>query len=110
KFVYLEWLKEIKTESLDDEDPPDLIASREPLDPEEVDPRVRCFDECLAELSEEDRKIILEYYTSERREKIERRMRLAQKQGMTLNALRIRVHRIRKELEECVKKRLGGET
>jgi RNA polymerase sigma factor (sigma-70 family) len=110
KFLYLEWLKELKAESLDDDDPPDLIENRESLDEDEVDPRERCFDECLAEISEEDRDTILEYYTSEKREKIERRMRLAQKLDISQNALRIRVHRIRKDLEECVKKRLGGET
>jgi DNA-directed RNA polymerase specialized sigma24 family protein len=106
RFIYKEWLREQQPTVLIDETVAGLVDP-EPLDSERDDPRVHCFDGCLAGLSSEDQEIILEYYTGEKREKIERRMQLALKYNLSLNALRIRVHRIRKDLEECVKRCLS---
>jgi DNA-directed RNA polymerase specialized sigma24 family protein len=65
-------------------------------------PRVECFELCLESLSVESRALILDYYREEKSAKIELRKRLAEKLGMPLNALRIRAHRIRLQLETCV--------
>jgi DNA-directed RNA polymerase specialized sigma24 family protein len=70
--------------------------------PEEANPRRDCFDQCLGNLSEESRRLILEYYESERRGKIDNRLSLAEKLGIPLNALRSRVQRVRAKLEHCV--------
>ncbi len=62
-----------------------------------------CFDRCLAELSEENRQLILQYYEGERSAKISNRRRLADGLGLTENALRSRVQRLRDRLERCVR-------
>lgn len=66
-----------------------------------------CFDHCLAALTPHSREVILGYYAGERRIKIEGRRELAARLGVDLNALRVRAHRIRARLEECVSTCLG---
>jgi len=71
--------------------------------PSEDDNRLHdCFDRCLAELPEESRRLLLHYYEGERSAKISNRRRLASMLGVTENALRSRVQRLRDRLEECV--------
>ena len=67
------------------------------------DARMRCFDSCLEGLSNDSRKLILDYYREDRRAKIDLRKELATQLSIPLNALRIRAHRVRKGLEQCVR-------
>jgi hypothetical protein len=46
--------------------------------------------------------LVLEYYRQERKAKIDHRKLLAAELGIAVNALRIRAHRIRRSLEQCV--------
>lgn len=62
-----------------------------------------CFDRCLGELSEENRSVLLQYYDGERQAKITNRRRLATLLGLTENALRSRVQRMRDRLEACMR-------
>jgi DNA-directed RNA polymerase specialized sigma24 family protein len=50
----------------------------------------------------ESLQLILQYYSDEKREKINRRLAMAERLGIPLNALRSRAQRIRNRLEECV--------
>ena len=68
----------------------------------EPDERQLCFDHCLEELSPENRDLILDYFQEEGGAKIRSRQGIADRLGIPLNALRIRVHRIRKTLENCI--------
>lgn len=61
-----------------------------------------CFDRCLDALPEESRSLLLRYYEGERNAKISNRRRLATMFGVTENALRSRVQRLRDRLEQCV--------
>ena len=72
-------------------------------DPVEPDDREVCFDSCMEKLLPDNRGLILEYYQEERRAKIQLRQRIAERLRIPLNALRIRAHRIRIGLEECIK-------
>lgn len=65
-------------------------------------PRDECFEFCLESLPVESRAMILDYYRENKAAKIALRKQLAEKLGMQLNALRIRAHRIRVQLEACV--------
>ena len=90
---------------------PAPVAAAEDEDPAE--PRRACLEECLRALTPESRELIVEYYREEKQAKIEWRRRLAERLGLgSLNALRIRAHRIRAQLEtcvrECVARREGG--
>src|SRR5262249_22914075 len=79
---------------------------------EDDDLRVICLRECLRGLPKENRELIIEYYREEGRAKIEDRKALAEKLGISLNALFSRAKRIRDRLEQCVtrclKRKLGG--
>ena len=70
---------------------------------DDPDPLRDCFDRCLEQLPEESRLLLLRYYDGERSVKISNRQRLASALGLTDNALRSRVQRLRDRLEECVR-------
>lgn len=69
---------------------------------EEKGEKLKCLDECLGELTKDNREIIVGYYRGEKREKIENRNTLAQKLGIPNNALRSRAVRLRDKLENCI--------
>lgn len=76
-------------------------------DNEEPNPRLDCFDRCLEELPPESRTLILEYYEDEGEAKIKHHTAMADRLGITMNALRLRAHRIRLSLEACVTRCVG---
>jgi len=61
-----------------------------------------CMERCLGCLSDEDRGVISEYYRYKKTEKIDCRKRLAARLGISLNTLRVKMHRQRMNLEACV--------
>jgi len=66
-----------------------------------------CFQHCLDALPPESRHLILGYYQDEHRQKINNRQEMANRRGLSLNALRNRTQRIRERLERCIAKCLG---
>ena len=74
------------------------------VDSNEIEIQFKCLEECLDHLSAENRYLVLQYYQLERKAKIDQRKALAKSLGIRLNALRIRAHRIRTTLQECVRK------
>jgi DNA-directed RNA polymerase specialized sigma24 family protein len=62
--------------------------------------RLTCLERCLDDLPAGQRTILVDYHTGERH--IERRQQIAARLGIPMNALRIRVHRIRTSVEQCV--------
>lgn len=76
------------------------------LEPEESftirEQRLDCLERCLEELNPDQRALVVAYYRDERRQKIERRRDMAKRLGITMNALSIRVGRIRTALEASV--------
>jgi DNA-directed RNA polymerase specialized sigma24 family protein len=69
---------------------------------EEIDMRYECLEQCMQRLTAKSRELILTYYGQDRGAKIDQRKELAERLGIGSNALWIRVHRIRKNLLECV--------
>lgn len=69
---------------------------------------LRCLEQCLSRLEPEQRELILGYYQGEQRVKIGLRRQLADRLGLTMNALSIRACRIRDRLEACVRACSGG--
>jgi DNA-directed RNA polymerase specialized sigma24 family protein len=63
-----------------------------------------CLDRCLRTLPPQSRDLVLGYYREERQAKIDHRKELAAQFGIAVNALRIRAHRIRTSLQDCVTK------
>jgi len=64
--------------------------------------RLTCLDRCLQELKPEQRDLAIEYYRDAKRQRIDRRRSLAERLGITMNALGIRASRIRNALETCM--------
>jgi DNA-directed RNA polymerase specialized sigma24 family protein len=85
--------------------PPSFAAEDEP-----ADDRLESLRRCLDGLPPDQRDLILRYYRGEDRpgeSNIRNRQSLAQDLELPMNALRIRVHRVRRKLESCVQSALS---
>ncbi|HEY2934815.1 MAG TPA: hypothetical protein VGK99_24025 [Acidobacteriota bacterium] len=74
---------------------------------EEWERTLECLDRCLRSLSSDSRGLLLQYHSGEARDRIENRRKLAANLQIPLNALRIRLFRVRQSLELCVTRCLG---
>ncbi len=59
----------------------------------------QCLERCLGLQPESDRELILEYVNGNKKQRQDQ----AEKLGITQNALRIRVHQIKKAIRPCIK-------
>ena len=75
-----------------------------PTDSVRAELEYHCLERCIARLSEEDRALLLKDYGAKGQTQAERRKALADELGISINALRIRVYRIRTALKECIEK------
>lgn len=100
RIVWKETIKKPAPVSL--EDAPQSLNQKAP-EQKDPDAMLICFDRCMDSLPPESRQLILDYYQEERRTKIQLRQQLADRLHIPLNALRIRTHRIRITLEECIR-------
>lgn len=94
--VWYEDMRERKSVALDVD-----VASPEHPDPKVHELELQCLERCLGKLSPADRDIVTRYHGRQGRDKIGIRRLLADGAG-GMNALRIRMYRIRKELRICV--------
>lgn len=72
----------------------------------DAEQRLAALDRCLEELTRRARSLLLDYHAAP--DDGRRRARLARRLGMTTNALTVRAHRLRKNVEGCVRQRLEG--
>jgi RNA polymerase sigma factor (sigma-70 family) len=105
RFVFLESLRKRGGRVSFDEKVGTIPDSME--EEQEAQRRSECLEECIQNLEAQDRILITGYYQGEQRAKIENRRAIAARLGITMNALSIRVCRIRDKLETTVRKRLG---
>jgi len=68
------------------------------------------LDGCLQSLRRDQRELVVDYYRESGRPKSDRRRDLAQRLGITVNALAIRVYRIRETLTACMESRRADAT
>ena len=79
------------------------VRAATPADGPDDAERLRdCFDRCLDGFPDSSRALVIDYYAEERTGKIVNRRRLASTLGLSDNALRSRVQRLRDRLEQCV--------
>ncbi len=76
-------------------------AERDPVADRELK-RSECLDRCLLALSPSSRELILAYYQGVAGKKVENRRALADRLAIPMNALWIRAHRVRLQLERCI--------
>jgi RNA polymerase sigma factor (sigma-70 family) len=82
----------------------DLPALEVAVEDESATMREECLHTCLQELSEEKRQLVLAYYAKEKQAKIDHRTEMARELGISVETLRVRVHRIRGTLEKCIER------
>ena len=73
-----------------------------PIDSEDIEREYACLESCIQTLTPLNRLLVVQYYQKDKAAKIENRRQLAERLGIALNALRIRAHRLRLVLQECV--------
>ena len=113
RFVFMEYLRGADKKSV----PLDEVLRQShqfasPVDAREKEVKEKmlaCLEQCTDKLEPASREIITGYYFGAERVKIENRRALAEKSGISMNALSIRACRIRDKLESCVGK-CAGET
>ena len=75
--------------------------------PEETGPERECLDRCLAELPDENRDLIIRYFSEEKLAKVELHQCIAKSLQLTQTALRERIYRLKKRLTVCVRECMG---
>ncbi len=92
--------------ALDNDHAPSTVSGADEEEREQLrkkqERRLECFEECLRKLPDETRTFIVEYYREENGLKIEQRKQQAARLKTTLNALRLRASRLRRELGACI--------
>ena len=97
--------KNVRHEHLRRPRPEPLMRNIKITPTQDIDEKERlhaCLDKCLDTLAAVDKDLILEYYRGERKVKIESRRQLGERVGISSNALRVRVYRLRDTLEKCI--------
>ena len=78
--------------------PPPIFVPEEEEEP--ADRRLECLRHCLGKIPQDQRDLLLRYHQGEGN--IRNRKALSSELNIPLNALRIRVHRVRRKIEDCV--------
>ncbi len=82
----------------------DVAEVDEPLD----ENLLECFDKCFNELPSENAELIIDYYRDEAGDKIAHRKEMAARLAIPVSALRLRAHRLRARLQECIRRCAGA--
>lgn len=98
RHVYLEQLSKRKLISIEDENT--LIKEESTVEIDADD----CMKTCLLELNENDRRLIIQYYSVEKESKFKEREKISIQYRISVNNLRVKIKRIREKLQDCRKK------
>lgn len=89
---------------------PEVLAAAAPVEePDESEREHRCLERCLSHMPAPERELLLEYYRDEGGIKIEHHKEMARRRGVSLNALRIQLCRLRTRFKECMRECLKEE-
>ena len=77
---------------------------RHELEQETAMMREDCLRSCLQKLSKEKRELIVAYYARDKQAKIDHRIEMAQRLGISVETLRVKAFRIRGALEQCLER------
>jgi len=94
--VYLDYIKKVWAP------PPKELPDR--AQPEKNDDEVtyECLDQCIRQLSPNNRQLVLSYYRENKQANIDHRKEIAESLEIELNAMRIRLYRLRQTLRQCI--------
>jgi DNA-directed RNA polymerase specialized sigma24 family protein len=102
RLVFLQWLERSGKKRVEFEE----LSTMAIPEPDLSDLRRESLNHCLRSLPAENRELIVEYYRKDGRQKNDHRAAMAERLGITLNALWSRAQRIRENLERCIIRRL----
>jgi RNA polymerase sigma factor (sigma-70 family) len=77
---------------------------RSDVEKETATMRENCLRFCLQKLPKDKRELIVEYYAKDKQAKIDHRAEMARRLGISVEALRVKVYRIRTTLDECIQR------
>lgn len=88
---------------------PEVLSAPPDEGPDESGHEHKCLEKCLGDFAPPDRELLLGYYREEGGAKIEHHKELARRRGITINALRILVCRLRARFKQCMRECLEAE-
>ena len=89
---------------------PEVLSAPPASEPDESEREHACLEKCLGEMDPPDRELLLDYYREGGGAKIEHHKDQARRRGITVNALRILVCRLRARFKQCMRECLVAET
>lgn len=104
--VYAEYLKNLR----EIPDTTEVIPAPPEEEPDESESEHECLDRCLQSMTPKDRELLLEYYREDRGAKIEHHKEMARRLGISVNALRIMICRLRASFKKCMRNCLKAES
>jgi RNA polymerase sigma factor (sigma-70 family) len=103
RLVFLEWMRrESRWERLDDVE----VGAAVPAAQDAQNEWLAALEQCLQRLPQEERRLLLRYHEATGQERGTVRQAIADELAISLGALRVRMHRVRLQLEGCVRERL----
>ena len=96
-YVHLEYLKRQRPMV----DLPEDMKTRDDT-PDDVEQEYGCLEQCMDQLRPSSRELVIQYYQGEKGLKIELRKQMAIHLKTELPQLRLKAHRIRMTLKECI--------
>jgi hypothetical protein len=97
-------LEDKKGKALPEMQIPDGLEVMKPEEDEELELKLHCLEKCLQEQSTANRELVVKYYRGAKAVKIKNREKLAQQMNINLPGLRVRAHRVRQALKECMER------
>lgn len=101
KNIYQEHLRDrnfqLNEEILKDDSNPEHDKNED-----EISATLKCLKKCLVKLPGKDKKLMLEYYGVKSGREKDFREKIAKKYSLSTNSLRVKVFRLKKNLENCV--------
>ncbi len=73
-----------------------------------TDDAENCMKFCLKELKQNDSELVVAYFSVNKKTKLAEREEICKKNAESMNALRVRISRIRQKLQKCQKNCLSG--
>jgi len=103
KFIFLEYQRRGEHRHISFDELPGPVTGGSAVPDDAPEKLLGCLQGCLRKLEPDQRALIWDYYRGEKAAKIAHRRELAERLGLTANAMAIRACRIRDRLEGCVR-------
>lgn len=101
KKVFLEYTRKQKEKEL-----PENLADHSRFDNREIEDLYSCLTESLNQIPAQQRRFILEYYSGEKKDKMQRCQQISRDKNITYPAMRVQAYRIRNKLQKVFQKNL----